>query len=175
MASRQPYARHEAGRVILGFPYEPELIADIKAEIPAWAREWEPIGKEWIVRAPYTARAADLLRRYFAHARVTGEPSDDSEWDESETRRSRRESWRDDRREGWSYRASPPPPGGGDPYATLHLLPTAPPQLVKAAYLTLVKLCHPDVARDLDREEAHRRTVALTAAYRSLQERGVAT
>ena len=32
-----------------------------------------------------------------------------------------------------------------------------------------------DVARDLDREEAHRRTVALTAAYRSLQERGVAT
>ncbi len=34
------------------------------------------------------------------------------------------------------------------PFTTLHLLPSAPPELVKAAYKTLAKIYHPDVQGD---------------------------
>jgi DnaJ-domain-containing protein 1 len=35
-----------------------------------------------------------------------------------------------------------------DPYSVLHLLPTAPPDLIKAAYRTLAQLHHPDHGGD---------------------------
>jgi len=35
-------------------------------------------------------------------------------------------------------------PTSGDPYVVLHLLPTAPPELVSAAHKCLAKLHHPD-------------------------------
>jgi DnaJ-domain-containing protein 1 len=51
----------------------------------------------------------------------------------------------------WSQ---PPPPRqpkrtGIDPYAALHLLPTAPPSVVKAAYRALATAHHPDKGGDV--------------------------
>ncbi len=44
----------------------------------------------------------------------------------------------------------PPPPKQQivSPFTTLHLLPSAPPELVKAAYKTLAKIYHPDARGD---------------------------
>ena len=37
-----------------------------------------------------------------------------------------------------------PPPAANEPWVTLHLQPTAPPELVRAAFKTLAQLHHPD-------------------------------
>jgi hypothetical protein len=42
------------------------------------------------------------------------------------------------------------PPSLTGAYATLHLLPTAPPELVKAAYRCLAMINHPDVGGDTE-------------------------
>jgi hypothetical protein len=50
-----------------------------------------------------------------------------------------------------------------DPFATMHLLPTAPPELVTVAYRTLAKLAHPDRGGDVHRMQA------LNVAYELLR------
>lgn len=77
----------------------------------------------------------------------------------------------------------PPPPPRDDPprwrfsgqdrhYATLHLLPSAPRQVVEAAYRALAKLHHPDLA-PVERKEAATTTMqAVNEAYRALTNDG---
>ena len=48
------------------------------------------------------------------------------------------------------------------PYTILHLLPTAPPELVKSAYKTLSLLHHPD------RGGSHDRQIALNEAFENI-------
>lgn len=56
---------------------------------------------------------------------------------------------------------------GEDHYATLGVAPNADAAVIRAAYLALVRLHHPDAARDPDaRRAADQRTQALNAAYR---------
>jgi hypothetical protein len=66
----------------------------------------------------------------------------------------------------WSQEDEPSrataPAQGEDAYAALHLLPSAPPELIKAAYRTLAKLHHPDHGGD----EAKMK--ALNAAFEKL-------
>lgn len=52
-------------------------------------------------------------------------------------------------------------------YATLHLLPTAPPELVKAAYRCLAMMNHPDVGGDTETMQQ------LNIAYAQLSARRV--
>lgn len=52
-------------------------------------------------------------------------------------------------------------------FAALHLLPSAPPQLIKAAYRTLAQLHHPDLAGG-DGEEMRRINTAFEAITRGL-------
>ena len=49
-------------------------------------------------------------------------------------------------------------------FATLHLLPSAPPELVQAAHRTLVKIHHPDVAG------GDGQTMVQPAAYKRLDD-----
>jgi len=58
----------------------------------------------------------------------------------------------------------PPRPKPVDPYKTLHLLPSAPPEVVKAAYKALAMKLHPDHGGDTDAmqriNDAYRRLAA---------------
>jgi hypothetical protein len=69
---------------------------------------------------------------------------------------------------GYQYHCYQHPPAPVSPleqaYARLHLLPSAPPEVVTAAYHALVRLYHPDVGGD------HDRTVAINAAAALIRE-----
>ena len=124
------------GDVELRFPYNARLVDLLKAEIPPYARSYDPDDKTWTVAAPYAGLAVDLLRHRFPDARI----------------------------ERPGARPTPESSGTGRPFAVLHLLPSAPPELIEGAYRILARLHHPDAggtdeamralneARDLLRE-----------------------
>src|SRR5262249_22763061 len=64
-----------------------------------------------------------------------------NDWVEFAKRLGATPEWRNERRV---------PSGHENAFVTLHLLPTAPPELVKAAHRELVKLHHPDRGGDLE-------------------------
>lgn len=55
-----------------------------------------------------------------------------------------------------------------DPYRTLHLLPTAPPEVAKAAHRAMAMLCHPDHGG------SHEQMQTVNAAWEQLERRLVA-
>lgn len=114
-------------------------LEDLKQRIPAPARRWSAERKTWRVSAAYK----DALREWQA------------EWFDGPRRRT----------------PTPPPPprsawppidGRVEAYRALHLLPTAPPELVKVAYRTLATLHHPDKGGDTATMQA------INAAYELL-------
>jgi hypothetical protein len=117
---RSPTARFRYdGHVVLTFPYSKRLVDQLKAQIPGHARTYDPATKEWTVAPAYAAIALSLLRTTFPDA-VTEEPG---------------------------HRTEPQPIRSSDQaYATLHLLPSAPDELIDAAFRVLARQCHPDVA-----------------------------
>lgn len=59
-----------AGEIELTFPFREELVDDLKAEIPARHRSWDPDDKVWRVRGPFARTAVDLLLDHFPGATV---------------------------------------------------------------------------------------------------------
>ncbi len=120
-------------------------IETLKSSIPACFRNYDPQARRWLIQGV----AYDRLLRWASDARKTLPAQVE---------------WRyagDEEKRAWT---PPPPPRAqpSDPYSTLHLLPSAPAELVKAAYRTLAQLHHPD--RGGDEEEMK----AINEAYRRL-------
>src|SRR5687767_12607072 len=93
--------RRSDGGVILTFPYDMWVVDRLKAEVPAWCRTYDPTSRAWTVGPAYARRAEAILRERFGHVDVED--------------------------------AAPPPRPirETDPdYAVLHLLPSAPRELV---------------------------------------------
>jgi hypothetical protein len=125
------------GRVTLTFTYDPYLIDALKASVPAHARTYDPAVKSWTVAPAYAAIVTGLMHQVFHDVEeVTDIPPPPRE---------------------------PPPPADGDAFVVLHLRPTAPPELIDAAYRCLAKLHHPD------RGGSHDQMLALTAAREALR------
>ena len=106
------------GAVTLTFPFDAWLVESLKAGIPGYARRYDPTAKSWTITPAYAQVAARLMHDVFPDVEIVGA-------------------------------ATPPPfdrgrPSSDDPWTTLHLLPTAPPELVAAAHRCLAKLHHPD-------------------------------
>jgi len=99
----------------------------LKGGIPPHARRWHADQKTWWVSAAYRHALEQWQARWFEGGAQTSRP-------------------------GGTYQApwtwAPPSSGVHGAYAALHLLPTAPPALVKAAYRTLATLHHPDRGGD---------------------------
>lgn len=114
----RPLARvNDRGEATLSFPYNAALVARLKTEIPAWCRAYAPATKQWTVDPSYAARAIVLLCSVYPDTTV--EPP--------------------------GRRPAPPPVRRADhAFAIPHLLPSAPPELLDAAYRVLARLCHPD-------------------------------
>jgi hypothetical protein len=122
-------------------PYIPALIGGFKS-LPFRFRDYAPDdGKLWTIKPPYAEEALTLILRYVPDAQV------------EYTHQSQ------------THRTGAAPGAVSDHFATLHLLPTAPPELIGAAYRALAKLTHPDCGGD---PAAMRR---LTEAHDALSRR----
>ena len=100
----------------------------MKSYVSPTYRKYDPRARHWTV-----ARLAEKqFRHWLAYARQMLDAQ--VEWiagDDSETE--------------WT---PPKKPQAVDPYQTLHLLPSAPPEVVKAAYRALAMMHHPDKGGD---------------------------
>lgn len=115
------------------------LIEELKSSIPPKARRYDPDEKCWWIAArsllDLWLEAADS----YTQVRIVWE----SDWQSNDDA-----EYRD------NYQAPPPPRRShrmmrAEAYTVLHLLPTAPPEVVKAAYRTLATLHHPDKGGDV--------------------------
>ncbi len=151
-----PHATRYAGGVLLSAPFDPQktpaLVADLKRLIPAHDRRYNPATREWFIGRAYAGVGLGLFRRYFPTAEIFDAPGT----------------------------AEPPPPPGPEPlagerhFAALHLLPSAPPAVVRAAYHALVKTHHPDTLPEPERDRAHLVMVTINGAYEALRAHGAA-
>jgi hypothetical protein len=144
MASVYPTATRTDQGVRLAFPYDPEMVDGLKA-IPAHARTYSPETKVWAVREPYVEQVVNLLLKHFPHATVVGERARQS--------------------------APPPPPPKAPtvgPHAALFLLPSAPPEVVDAAYRALVKIHHPDRLPEPEKATGNATLARINVAYQAL-------
>jgi hypothetical protein len=123
-------------------------VDSLKSCIRADRRGYDPQAKYWYIdeSAELSFRKWLDYARAWLHARI--------EW-ESES----------------DYEQPPPPPKSWQqqsaylrPYTTLHLLPSAPPELIKAAYKCLAMKCHPDHGG------SNKAMQELNAAYETLAE-----
>ena len=103
------------------WPYCPPMVEGLKAAVPYRYRDWDPTHKVWTIDPAYVDVAIAVLLEHFPDAEVP--------------------------RRGRTHATTTTPPAGS-PFAVLHLLPTAPPELVDAAYRCLAKRHHPDVNGD---------------------------
>ncbi len=127
------------GGVDLRFSYDAGFISRLKGEIPVYARTYDPETRIWTVRAAYATRACFMMRETFGAVTEYGDDVAD---------RVRRD----------------------DPdFAALHLMPSAPPALVEAAFRCLSKELHPD------RGGKHEAMIELNEAITRLRQRLGAT
>jgi len=115
-----------------------EAIESLKSYVEPSMRAWQPAAKCWRVDASAEFEMGEWLALCTAefHAEVTRTYA---------------------RRQGRQTRATPKPEA--DPFAALHLLPSAPVEVVKAAYKALAVIHHPDKGGDA------RRMQEINAAY----------
>ena len=139
-------------RLEVSFPYSPEVISAIKAQIDPRDREWSPSTKTWIFTAPLGSTVAlQLLRSYFHNVEVT---------DSRDT-----------------YQSPPPPPffeaePNVDPdCARLYIMPTAPRFVVDAVFKAFAREYHPDRLPAGEKQQGHERMVVINAAYERVRER----
>jgi hypothetical protein len=116
--------RRYDGSTVLTFPFDAWLVAALKVHVPAHARQYDPVAKSWTVAPTYAGVATRLMYQAFTDVEMI------------------------DAHAGPTFDR-----GTGtrdDPYVVLHLRPTAPPELVTAAYKCLARLHHPDRGGDHD-------------------------
>jgi len=143
--------------VLLTAPYDaqltPALVGELKRLIPQHGRRYLPDTREWFVVTAYEAQARAIFRSCWPHFAEEEGLGDDP---------------------GQRQPRDPCPPLAVDRhYAALHLLPSAPRELIDAAYRTLVKLNHPDRLPVPVRDGGHHRMVAINGAYEALHAHAV--
>ena len=99
------------------FPYSAYIVAEIKRLVPAPARTYDPDSKTWTVAGRYVSAVYHVLAQVFGEVDIEGSRTGTSDHRQS---------------------------ASGDSYQVLHLLPSAPDEVVTVVYRTLAKLHHPD-------------------------------
>jgi hypothetical protein len=138
-----------------------QCVQSLKAAIPSYLRRFDPRSKHWYVKPDAYGELENFLSDMYVDfaAQVRRE-------DRRESHSRPRPDWASGEKD-W---APPPPPRAqaNDPYAALHLLPSAPMVLVKTAFKCLSRQLHPDAGG------SHEEMVRLNAAYEQLTRRGKA-
>lgn len=111
-------------------PYNTSFVKDLKEEIPKDYRYWDSSEKVWVVNYSYEAELIALCETYFARVIKYGK-----------------------KRHSAPAAITSPSPA----YQTLFLTPSAPKELIVAAYRVLAKLYHPDVNKEANATEKMKR------------------
>lgn len=146
-----PRAVQYANATILTFPYDADLVEALKRDIPARSRSYNPVTRAWTVRTPYAERAIWLLRQFFPHAQCVTAGAHRQDTQSHPTRE---------------------PLARPSHYTVLHVLPSAPPEVVGAAYRALAKLHHPDALPVPDRDRATQQMQEINIAIEALRAEG---
>jgi hypothetical protein len=108
--------------ITLRTPYRPLFVEQFKAEIPGWARRWDPARKSWTVDLFFRTEVLDLCRMHFSQVLT----------DDCRTRQQQRQ------------RTS----GGHAPDWATELFAALPEHLHQLVYRALAKTLHPDIGGD---------------------------
>ncbi len=119
-------------------------VETLKSFLPPHSRAYDPSSRTWFVDE--TAEVS--FHKWLDYART--KLGCRVEWVAGETG------------EGYERPHKPHTPAKVDPFATLHLLPSAPPEVVRAAYKALAVKHHPDLGGDV------RAMQQINAAYMQL-------
>jgi hypothetical protein len=116
MTTARIYPAHDGG-FWLDTPYDKIFIGELKNLIAYPGRKWDKERRQWWVSAAAVAMAESIARRHYDNVEKLD--------------------------------AAPPPPPPPPmhsylAYNTLHLMPSAPPEVTKAAYRAMAMLHHPD-------------------------------
>jgi hypothetical protein len=138
MRTREKSVHTVEGRYRFSFPFDAQVVEELKRRIPAHARQWDKVSKQWAIDPPYHRPMHALLCGHFGWF-----PELPTEGPDPEVERLRAEvcRLREQLRQAEAVRI----PEG---YKTLHLLPSAPPEVISAAHKALVRLHHPDAGGD---------------------------
>jgi hypothetical protein len=123
-------------------------IAELKSVVPVGYRRYEPSEKIWLITGGFFVQDwFDALRAHFdIEVEYVGAQQD--------RQRRHEQKWQPPR----------PQQSLATPYKTLHLLPDAPPEVVKAAYKALARIYHPDLRGDTAK------MVEINRAYETLSQ-----
>ncbi len=127
------------------------LLDTLKSFVNPCYRFYDPGTRKWVVGEP----ATESFRRWLSYARTTFNAQ--VQWIGGE-------AYADPEAEWTAPPHEPRRPKAVDPYVTLHLLPSAPPELVKVAYRCLAQIYHPDRGGDEERMKAINRAYEKLAA-----------
>ena len=103
-------------------PFQADLIAAWKDAIPFRYRSFDPDTRAWRFWGCYESIAVDLLQRFFPGTDIPTRPA--------------------------AHASSRGRQRGNNHFEILHLLPSAPSELIDAAYRCLAKQFHPEVRGD---------------------------
>ncbi len=120
----------DSGWVTLRFPYCAGAVSKIKADIPGRQRFWDNSTYTWGVSKAWFHTLEAILKRCLPRER----------WHFSAEA---------ERLLGRGQRPSAPT-ANTDPYKSLYLIPSAPKQVISAAYYALAKMHHPDIGGSRD-------------------------
>ena len=124
--------RADGSAADITFPFSAFVVDALKRAVPSPLRTYDPDTRTWTVAARYVGDIYHILDQAFGGVDIEGSRAGTS-----------------DHRQR----------AGGDPYQVLHLLPSAPDEVVTVVYRTLARLTHPDVGGD------HDAMLALNEAY----------
>jgi hypothetical protein len=117
---------HTENGCTISSPYGGDFLTDLKAAVPPFARTWNAEEKHWRIAKAWAGIAVRVTKQYFTvmeagkeHARSQAPP--------------------------WCDCAHYDPTSA---HSALHLLPSAPPELIKVAYRCLAQPRHPDHGGD---------------------------
>jgi len=137
----------------LSFSYNRRFMDWLKMGVrPDSYRVYDPVDKVWKVHLKRLSLVLNFARRHFAQVNYQVLP----DWIQIQIAS---EKAQEPRQTLWDTTRP------ADPYATLYLLPTAPWEVVRAAYKALAVSCHPDHGGST---EAFQR---INSAYQELEKR----
>ena len=138
----------------LRFPYDAGFIEVLKDTINSECRRWSPANRCWYIHGLCLFDLEDLCEEYGS---ISWDAPDDSTRNTyTGSSRSSSKGWDSSAKGAWGsqskdrdpFQSDPPPDPKTRDLAALHLLPTAPLEVVRAVYRALSLLHHPDLGGD---------------------------
>ena len=123
-------------------PYNPAFVEDLKRTLRFPDRKWDADDKIWIIALRHEQTIITLCRKHYGDVQIVRP-----------------------KRASASTQSRPASTAVQTPYDVLHVKPTAPVEVIGAAYRALARKYHPDISGSPD---AHQRMLELNSAYQKI-------